>query len=87
MKQAENFSKYKGNDNDGNPKLDYIEKVLEMDNSELLAECEKTIWLSSYANNNTRSDFHWQVDACYDVCRIRECLDIYDRAWKKASSE
>lgn len=75
-------SKYEGNDNNGNPKLDYIEKVLCMSTTELLEECGRTIWLSSYANNNPHSDFHWQVDVCYDVCKFRECIDLYDLAWK-----
>lgn len=40
------------------------------------------IWLSAYASNNPRSDYHWQCDACYDECKKRGKEDIYNRAHK-----
>lgn len=60
---------FQGNDNYKNPRLDYVKKVFGMTREELLKETEQKIWLSAYANNNPRSDYHWHVDACYDACK------------------
>jgi hypothetical protein len=51
----------------------------------LREECESKIWLSAYAANNPRSDFHWQCDACYDECKKRNKENIYDTAYKAVS--
>ena len=32
-----------------------------------IEETERMIWLSAFANNNPRSDYHWRCDACYDI--------------------
>ena len=78
--------KYTGNDNYGKPKSDYLAKLAEMEDSALLEETENKIWLSAYAANNPRSDYHWHCDACYDECEILEKLDIYDWAHKLATA-
>jgi len=78
-------SKYEGKDNRGNPKQDYLDKLSKQSDQELFNTCEQMIWLSAYANNNPRSDYHWQCDACYDECVKRDKSDIYSRAHKKAS--
>lgn len=68
---------YKGNDNYGHPKQDYLDKLSQMTDAELRKACNDKIWLSAYANNNPRSDYHWQCDACYDECVKRDKVNIY----------
>ena len=60
------MDKYSGNDNYGKPKQNYIDSLTKMTDEELHDETRQKIWLSAYANNNPRSDYHWQCDACYD---------------------
>jgi len=79
-------SKYAGKDNYGNLKQDYLDKLQTLTDSLLSAECEHMIWLSAYANNNPRSDYHWQCDACYDECDRRNKVEIYSVAHKTVSS-
>ena len=74
--------KYVGNDNYGHPKQEYLGKLKNMDDKELSDACDRMIWLSAYANNNPRSDFHWQCDACYDECERRSKGHIYEQAHK-----
>lgn len=74
-------SKYIGNDNYGRPKSDYIEKIEQMDYTELFSETKDKIWLSAYANNNPRSDYHWQCDGCYDEWLRRNDVGAYKKAW------
>jgi hypothetical protein len=76
--------KYAGLDNSGKPKKYYLATILGMDKAELLEETERKIWLSAYAHNNPRSDFHWQCDACYEVCKKFDGL--YEQAYKKVES-
>jgi hypothetical protein len=73
--------KYKGKDNSGKPKTDYLEKIAAMDADALLNETKNKIWLSAYASNNQCSDFHWQCDACYDECQQRGKPEIYQCAY------
>lgn len=72
---------FAGNDNDDKPRQAYADKVFAMSDAQLLAETERAIWLSAYAYNNPRSDYHWHVDVCYDVCQQRPG-DIYEKAYK-----
>lgn len=44
------------------------------------------IWLSAYANNNPRSDYHWQADACYDEAARRGKPELYVQAYEKAKA-
>jgi|GEM_PF-6587926 len=78
--------KYKGNDNSGNPKMEYLKKIVLLTDEELRKECESKIWLSAYASNNYRSDYHWHCDFCYDECKRRDKEDIYSEAHKSVSS-
>ena len=73
--------KYEGKDNYGKPKSEYLEKLAGMDDDGLFAETKDKIWLSAYANNNPRSDYHWHADACYDECAKRGKPEIYQRAY------
>ena len=63
--------KYLGKDNYGKPKSDYIDKIKLMNEDELEKETKNKIWLSAWAANNLKSDYHWHVDACYDELKNR----------------
>jgi len=76
---------YEGNDNYGKPKSEYLDKLKGFDDKELRVECERMIWLSAYANNNLRSDYHWQCDACYDEASNRGKKHIYSQAHQAVS--
>lgn len=76
--------KYEGNDNYGHPRTDYIAKIAGMTDDELLHETEQKIWLSAYANNNRRSDYHWHVDGCYDEWTYRQKPEQYTVAYEAA---
>jgi hypothetical protein len=69
-------------DNYGKPRSEYIEKLKTLDEEKLFEETKNKIWLSAYASNNPRSDYHWHCDACYDECNRRERPDIYTKAYK-----
>ena len=73
-----------GKDNYGNPRQDFADKLFAADDAELFKIAEQRIWLSAYANNNPRSDYHWQADAAYDEAKRRGKEEIYTRAWEKA---
>lgn len=74
-----------GNDNRGNPRQLYTDKIAAMDDTDFLKEAEQKIWLSAYANNNPRSDYHFMADACYDEAQRRDKPEIYTKAFEKAS--
>lgn len=74
-------ARYRGNDNYGKPKSEYLDRLKGMDDAALEEEAKKLIWLSAYAHNNPRSDYHWQADAIYDECERRGRGDIYKRAY------
>jgi len=76
-----------GEDNNGNPKSDYIKRLEGKDDKALYRETENKIWLSAYASNNPSSDYHWHVDACYDECERRGKPDIYKKAYKSCLAE
>ncbi len=72
--------KYAGNDNYGKPKDVFIQTVHDADAAALAEMADKYIWLSAYAGNNPRSDYHWQCDAVYDECQRRGRTDIFNDA-------
>lgn len=76
--------RYQGKDNYGKPRSEYLAKIAAMDDDALLNETENKIWLSAFAGNNPRSDFHWNVDACYDEWQHRGKPEQYDVAYKEA---
>lgn len=78
-------SRYQKNDNYGKPKSFYLGKAIEMDDQRLFDECKSKIWLSAYASNNSRSDYHWHCDFCYDECKRRNKPEIYTKAHKEVS--
>lgn len=80
------MNKYNGNDNNGNPKSNYINKLSNLDESRLQEKTEKLIWLSAYASNNPKSDYHWQCDACYDEWVKRDGNDNnYSKCFKNVT--
>lgn len=87
LKKGEFTGKYNGLDNHKKPKRAYLEKVVNMTDEELLKECVSKIWLSAFANNNPKSDYHWHCDCCYDECQRRNREDIYKKAYDEASSD
>ena len=68
-------------------KPEWRTKLQTMTDDELLRHCEKFIWLSAYANNNPRSDYHFLCDAGYVECVRRNRRDSYDEAYKEASAQ
>lgn len=76
------FRGYHGKDNYGKPKMDYIKNIIAKTDEELFEECKSTIWLSAYAANNPRSDYHWHCDVCYDES-VRRGSGIYKQAYDK----
>lgn len=70
--------------NSGETKSEWREKLAAMTEDELYKHCEEYIWLSAYANNNPRSDYHFLADAGYEECHRREKMDLYKRAYNAA---
>jgi len=85
VKRGEFMNKYKGIDNNGCLKTDFLQKLVDSTDEQLKQECEHYIWLSAYASNNPRSDYHYQCDACYDECQRRGKGEIYNKAHKYVS--
>ncbi len=64
-------------------KLQYAKIIATMTDAELEEECEQKIWLSAYANNNQKADFHWQCNACYTEAQKRDVKAvIYQKAYE-----
>lgn len=73
-----------GKDNYGKPRQEFADKIAAASDTEYLKIAEDKIWLSAYANNNPRSDYHWQADACWEEAMRRGKPDLYSEAWHKA---
>jgi hypothetical protein len=76
---------FPGNDNYGKPRSLHVAKVQAMTDDQLYNETKHKIWLSAYASNNRRSDYHWHVSVCFDECEDRGKPEIYTRAYNHAS--
>lgn len=74
---------YAGNDNNGQPKSKYIDKLKEMTPAQLSNECYQMIYQSARCNNRPKADWHWMVDACSDECDYRGTPEIYSRAYDR----
>lgn len=79
--------KYSGNDNRGQPKSLYLEKLQRSTDSELFETTKSMIWLSAYAANNSRSDYHWMCDATYDEWVRRGKVSEYGNAHSQVMAE
>lgn len=74
-----------GKDNSNKPRREYADKISAMTDDELFKEAEQNIWLSVYAANNPRSDYHWHCDATWSESQRRNKPEIYSKAFEKAS--
>lgn len=77
----------KGKDNYGKPHREYVDRIASMSDAELVNEAENKIWLSAYAANNPRSDFHWHVIALYDESVRKGKQHLYKEAYENASKK
>ncbi len=73
-----------GKDNSGKPRQLFADKIASISDAEFLKVAEQTIWLSAFANNNRRSDYHWQADACAEEATRRGQPELYQQAWERA---
>lgn len=73
-----------GKDNRGNPRQTYANRIAAMSEAAFLKEVEQKIWLSAFANNNPRSDYHWQADACHGEAARRDKPELYTQAFERA---
>ena len=60
---------------------EYVAKIQQMPADEFYNQCKHAIWLSAYANNNPRSDYHFMCDACYDESKKRDEGKTYLQAY------
>jgi hypothetical protein len=74
-----------GKDNYGKPRQEFADRLAKANDAEFLKVAEQFIWLSAYAANNPRSDYHWMCDATYDEAKRRGKPELYDQAHKAAS--
>ncbi len=73
-------------DNYGKPRWDYVHRLQSMTDKQLEDETKDRIWLSAYAANNPRSDYHWQCDFCYNECIRRGKEEIYKKAYDRVAN-
>lgn len=73
-----------GKDNYGKSRQEFADKIAAMTDGMFLEVSKNKIWLSAYANNNPRSDYHWQADACYDEAQRRGKPELYKQAYERA---
>lgn len=76
---------YTGLDNYKHPRREFLDKIEQQDDVTFQKTTEQYIWLSAFAGNNPRSDYHWQCDACYDEAQVRGKPEIYTRAYKQVA--
>lgn len=76
--------KIDGLDNYKKPRQDFANRIAKLDDAKFICEAETIIWLAAFANNNPRSDYHWQADACYDEATRRGKPELYTRAYNQA---
>ena len=55
-----------------------------MNDDDLTGRVEHFVWLSAFASNNPRSDYHPKCDATYDECNRRKKPWLYQRGWNRA---
>lgn len=73
-----------GKDNYGKPRQEFADKIAAMDDAAFVEYTKDRIWLSAYAGNNPRSDYHWQTDACYSEAQHRGKPELYREAYDRA---
>ncbi len=67
----------------------YRATIAGFNDADFLKEAKDKVWLSAYASNNPRSDYHWQCDLCYDEAVRRGGVDapLYNKAHKAVMQE
>lgn len=73
-----------GNDNRGKPRQLFADTIADLTDQQFVDVAKKKIWLSAYASNNPRSDYHWQADACHDEAERRDNPALYKQAYDRA---
>jgi hypothetical protein len=68
-------------------KSEWYARLEAMSDEELRKHCKKYIWLSAYAHNNPRSDYHFLCDTGYNECQKRRKPEIYSEACDKLAGE
>ncbi len=68
----------------GRPRQAFADWIALANDAEFIRITEDRIWLSAYASNNPRSDYHWQAEACYDEAVRRGNIDLYYKAYERA---
>lgn len=76
--------KYQGRDQAGNPKIDFLVRLQALSDEAFSKQAAELVWLSAYAINNRRADYHWQADACYDEAQFRGKPELYQQAFEMA---
>jgi hypothetical protein len=76
-----------GTDNYGCPRQHFADSLAASDEAQYLQTAEEYIWLSAYADNNRRSDYHWKADAAYAEAKRRRKPELYTRAWNRAAGK
>jgi hypothetical protein len=79
--------KLEGKDNKGKPRQEFADRLFAKSDDEFVKFAEQCIWLSAYAANNPRSDYHWQAETCIAEAKRRGKPELYDRAWRRASGK
>jgi len=65
--------------------IDTFKTELEaMDDAKLQSTVEHYVWLSGYAANNPKSEYHAKCDATYAECERRQKPWLYQRGWNSA---
>lgn len=76
---------FAGLDNYGSPRINYVRNLSTKSDEELIDEGETKIWLSAFAANNRRSDYHWHVTAIYNEMSRRDPSGhMYNKAYRAA---
>lgn len=71
-------------DNSGKPTAEYVDRIVALSDDDLVHEASDKCWLSAFAANNPRSDYHWQTDALYAEAARRGKPWLYQRGWNSA---
>ena len=64
----------------------FATELASMPDAAFVKKAETLIWLYAYANNNPRSKYHWQADACYHEAHRRGKPELYQQAFDQASA-
>lgn len=65
----------------------FLKEIENLTDEELQDKCEHYIWMSGYAANNQRSNYHRMVDALYSKCSREGKVNIYKAAYKEVVGE